>query len=191
MAKQTKFTDDDLSKKGFIKNAFGQYEKLQKGETIENGNVMVKPIRVGRKPHKEVQEEIYEDVKKAFDKLVNSELLPIDSLLFAWEGKHIGWNTLYSTPHWTIRNKKVKEWHTFFKKMILKGQPPIGQYKLLLEYNSRLDPTNVTLMPKLLEDTLQEAGIITNDTKEVCRELKVVPKEDMPKKSYKITIIPC
>ena len=63
MAKQTKFTDDDLSKKGFIKNAFGQYEKLQKGETIENGNVMVKTIRAGRKPHKEVQEEIYDGIK--------------------------------------------------------------------------------------------------------------------------------
>jgi len=63
MAKQTKFTDDDLSKKGFVKNAFGQYEKLQKGETIENGNVMVKPIRAGKKTHKEVQEEIYDGIK--------------------------------------------------------------------------------------------------------------------------------
>ena len=66
MAKQTKFTDDDLSKKGFIKNAFGQYEKLQKGETIENGNVMVKTIRAGRKPHKEVQEEIYKEKRSKY-----------------------------------------------------------------------------------------------------------------------------
>ena len=164
--------------------------KIDAGKKVKSFNKQVGEKRKGRKPHKQVQEETYESVKNSFDRLLNSELLPLDSILFVWADKHIGWNTLYSTPHWTTRNKKVKEWHNFFKSMILKGQPKIGKYRAILEYNSRLDPTNVTLMLKLCEDALQEAGIITNDTKEVCRELRVIPNEAMKKKSYKIVIIP-
>ncbi len=128
-------------------------------------------------------------VKAAIKKPVEVlKLKPGESIIFRWADKHVSLNSWYSSEHWTKRNKAAEEWHEMFRKMLPKNCPKIDRYVIALEYNSRLDPGNTITMIKLCEDLLQKEKIIVNDTMEFCRGIYLIPKEDMKKKSYKITV---
>lgn len=151
-------------------------QRIDRSRFIELPPKVAKPpTRKGRKPHSEVQNEILKDKT---------------TLIFEWAGEHISLNEYYSSKHWSVRNKQAKYWHEKFKKMLPKNAEKIKQYVLTLEYNSRLDVSNTILLPKFIEDMLQEEGIIINDTKDFCKGIHLIPKIEMAKFSYKITVTP-
>lgn len=118
----------------------------------------------------------------------SEEKMPKQDLIFEWDGKDISLNKWYSSQHWTIRNKAAKDWHSFFKKMLITPYQKFDAYTLTLEYNSRLDPSNCITMCKLLEDMMQKEKIISNDNKDNCKGIHIIPNLNMKKKSYKITV---
>lgn len=109
-------------------------------------------------------------------------------LIFQWVGKHISLNEWYSSKHWSHRNKVAKEWHEFFKKFLITPRPQFARYCITLQYNSKLDPSNTITLVKLLEDCLQKEGIISNDNKDNCKKIEIMPDLTMKPKSYKIIV---
>lgn len=161
MAKdKDKFTEDLLLSKGYVPDGRGGY--VPKSKLVAITKFFTEPVT-----------------------LVNPSQLVIQ-----WAGKDISLNAWYASKHWTHRNKQKKEWHKFFKGLIFKPYPIINKYTITLECNSRLDPSNCITMIKLVEDTLQELGVLKNDSAKFCRGLHIIPVDNMKRKSYKIIVIP-
>lgn len=139
----------------------------------------------------EVKPGVYQKIKKVVP-LVNYLLPELSEqkqeLIFRWADKHVSLNDIYSSKHWTSRDKIVKEWHKFFKSYLTLPYPRFNKYKVELMYNSKLDVSNTIMHVKMVEDMLQIVGVIPNDTKEFCRGISLVPNEEMKKFSYKITV---
>jgi len=96
-----------------------------------------------------------------------------------WKG-HFSLNKLYEGGHWTRRNSLKQKWKLIFTEAIqASGATKLPMYTLTIRYNSRLDPSNVTGMLKVLEDTLRELGLIVDDTKKFCRGVGIVPDESL------------
>ena len=167
---------------GFVQNSDGTYSKVK---TVLQPRE-IKQIK-GKKSHEEVLKEI--SFVKQYPLKSNEVYLPEDMLVFEWCDKHVSLNQWYSSKHWTHRNKIANEWHDFYKKFLCSPYPIYNEYRVIMEYNSRLDPSNTIPMIKLLEDALQELNIIKDDTMEYCKGITITPNELMKKKSYKISIV--
>ena len=166
MSKKTIYTEDTLAKMGLIRNPDGSYSKAK---TVPQPREIVKKTLI----------------KKEVEKRETSNL---EELKFQWQGKDISLNAWYSSKHWTHRDKQKKDWHSFFKQMIEHPYPYFEKYSISLEFNSRLDPSNTITMVKLLEDTLQELGVISGDDLKYCSGVHLIPNKTMKKKSYKIVV---
>lgn len=161
----TRFTEGQLKAMGLVKGEDGSYSKEKS---------KVQKAKVNKKPQTAI------DVVGDFDHEKRR-------YVFKWAGKDISLNKWYSTPHWTVRQKQKDEWHDFFKSMLI-SREKICNYTISLTYNSRLDPSNCITMIKLVEDTLQEEGILENDNKKFCKELKITPDLAMKNKCYIIVV---
>lgn len=191
MAKKTNYTEDTLLKMGLLKDDKGNFYRPKTTQqpreklTIQRRQVNVENpiVDLGR-------EFVYGEINPCehFEKDHIDEVRKIEELSVVWAGKDISLNAWYSSKHWTHRNKQKQEWHEFFKQSIVQPYPFFEKYSVTLEYNSRLDPSNTITMIKLFEDTLTELGIITDDTLKYCIGVHLIPKLEMKKKSYRITI---
>lgn len=156
-----RFTEDDLLAKGYTPDGRGGFVPKSK---------LIRVIQVPK------------------DKTIPIILNDTSKIVIQWCGKDISLNTWYSSKHWTQRDKQKKEWHKFFKSLIFKPYPVIEKYIITLECNSRIDPSNCITMIKLVEDTMQEMGILKNDSAKFCRGLHIIPVDEMKRKSYKIIV---
>lgn len=110
-----------------------------------------------------------------------------DEIIFEWQGIDVSLNKFFAGKHWTIRNKIKDQFHNLFGNLLNKKYRKVDKYKVSLEYNSRLDPTNTIILIKIGEDYLRHIEILTDDTKKHCKEVSIVPNENMGKKHYKLT----
>lgn len=161
---QQRFNSGDLKALGLNLQPDGTYSK----QVVKEQPKYKKPT------HKELIKEVYEN--------------KTEGLVFEWADKHISLNEWYSSKHWSHRNKVAKEWHNFFKGFLIKPYPKFETYTITLKFNSRLDPSNTITMLKLVEDMMQEEGIIKNDNKDNCNGLHIIPDMTMRKFSYKIIV---
>jgi hypothetical protein len=111
-----------------------------------------------------------------------------DQIVFEWEGIDVSLNKFFAGKHWSIRNKIKNQFHILFGNMLNRKYEKIDKYHIILEYNSRLDPTNTIILIKIAEDYLRHIGILTDDTKKYCKKVTIIPEETMGKKHYKLTI---
>jgi hypothetical protein len=77
-------------------------------------------------------------------------------------------NKIYSSRHWTYRNKIKKDYAMWFLKY--KNKLPKFDYKIDLEFNfyfknKGYDSSNVSLMGKIIEDLLVKDGVIKDDNR--------------------------
>lgn len=177
--KKTIFTLDTLKEMGLQLNSDGTYSKVKSVQQPRD----VVLLKKRQTPSNGVVESI---VNSAFE---TETKLKSDKLVIAWSNKDISLNAWYSSKHWTHRNKQKADWHDFFKQFIHQPYPYFEQYDITLECNSRLDPSNCITMIKLCEDTLQDLGVLKNDTAVFCRGLHIIPVDSMKRRSYKITIV--
>ncbi|MDB4349053.1 hypothetical protein OAA64_01880 [bacterium] len=109
-----------------------------------------------------------------------------------WEGEHVSLNDLYSMNNWRKRHQIKKYWRQLFSDMIdSAGLEKINQYELYVYYNSRLDPSNVSAIVKLFEDTLKTKGFIIDDSKKYCKGIHIIPDLEMRNKQYKVVLRRC
>ena len=98
-------------------------------------------------------------------------------------------NEWYQGKHWSKRKKLKDEWYVRFLSLLRCHKKQIfNSYFLVLQYNSRLDPSNVITVIKMLEDTMKKDGWIIDDSAKYCRGLTIMPDCKMKKHTYKITI---
>ncbi len=208
MGKAKILSAEDLKLKGLVEIKPGVYQKksnpqsrgkktwIQEQEakalkSIEVDNMVIEDLTWQGKLSLETDVAIKSFRREDFTQGLNGVVLDFNSvseLVFQWAGKHVSLNEWYSSKHWTHRDKIKKEWHKFFKSFLIAPYPKFNKYKLELEYNSRLDPSNTITMPKLLEDMLQEEGVIPNDSKKHSKGISLIPNKEMKKFSYKITV---
>lgn len=109
-------------------------------------------------------------------------------MVLEWEG-HISLNEWYSSKHWTYRKKQKDQWYMTFKSLLDQYEKKIiRKYAIILEYNSRLDPSNTITMIKLLEDTMKKEGWIEDDSHKYCSYLKIVYNPLIQPKWYRATV---
>ena len=204
MAKQP-LTEKALNAMGLTKNEKGQYESFKEKPHIYKKEDISYCIPIGKKADAKAGDTIpyLDNIREnpAILPIRNSVWVSLDHneenyiklrlpepLVFQWADKHISLNDWYSSKHWTQRNNSRNKWHTFFKSFLTKPLPKFKTYKVILEYNSRLDPSNTITMIKLCEDMLQEEGVINNDNKDNCKGIEIIPNLIMKKKSYRLII---
>jgi hypothetical protein len=111
----------------------------------------------------------------------------IDEIVFEWEGIDVSLNKFFAGKHWTIRNKIKDQFHLLFGRLLTKKYKMVDKYEVVLEYNSRLDPTNTIILIKIGEDFLRHINVLTDDTKKFCKKVTIVPVSTMGAKHYKMT----
>jgi hypothetical protein len=116
-----------------------------------------------------------------------------------FEGKAVSNNEFYSSQHWTVRHGiKTKFGKIFWYKLLEAKLPQMEEYQLYIFYNSKHDPSNVTAMLKLFEDSLKEErkegkvvkkGWIYDDTKKYCKGVGQHPDETLPNNTFEFVIL--
>lgn len=109
-----------------------------------------------------------------------------------WEGEHVSLNDLYSMNNWRKRHQIKKLWREKFGSMIDSANlEHMDAYELYVHYRSRLDPSNVSAIVKLFEDTLKTKGFIIDDSMKYCRGIHIIPEPEFNQKEYRIIIKSC
>lgn len=181
----TRFTLDDLKKKGLVKNASGVYEKMpnikldQPLDRIDEGGKIV-----SKKGRPNVNIPVASLHADQMPGTTNPR-----KLVFSWSGKSVSLNQWYSSKHWSIRNKQAQEWHRFFNNFLISPIPFFEKYSIKMEHNSRLDNSNVIPMIKMAEDAIQRAGIIKDDTTKYGKSITIEFVETMKRGSFKLSFI--
>lgn len=122
--------------------------------------------------------------------MITIQLEVLEEIIFEWKDVDVSLNKFFAGKHWTVRNKFKDAFHLMFSKMIESNpritDKMIDKYVLYLEYNSRLDPINTVIMMKIGEDYLRHIDALTDDTKQYCKAVIIVPINTMDKKHYKM-----
>lgn len=116
-----------------------------------------------------------------------------------YQGQGVSNNQFYSSQHWSVRHGiKVKYDKVFWYKLLEAKLPQMQEYLLYIFYNSKHDPSNVTAMLKLFEDSLKEErkeGVVTkkgwiyDDTKKYCKGVGQHPDEKLPNNTFEFVIL--
>ncbi len=116
-----------------------------------------------------------------------------------FQGQGVSNNAFYSSHHWKVRHGiKEKFGKIFWYKLLEAKLPQMEEYQLYIFYNSKHDPSNVTAMLKLFEDSLKEErkeGVVTkkgwiyDDTKKYCKGVGQHPDETLPNNTFEFVIL--
>ena len=113
-----------------------------------------------------------------------------DVYKFVYTGKGVSLNEFYSQGHWSRRSKIKNKYKAIFEKMLEGGKIEwMDQFSLLILYNSRHDPDNVTGMEKVFMDTLK-GDYITDDNKKFYRGFAIFPDESLPTNTFEFYLLP-
>lgn len=117
-----------------------------------------------------------------------------------YKGPGISLNDFYSQGHWHKRVGIKNKYSAIFRDLIEKaGVEKLDQYSLLCIYNSRHDPSNISGMIKLFEDTLagnksrvkktfRYTPLIGDDSKKYCKGIHIVPDLSLKINTFKFIL---
>lgn len=102
-------------------------------------------------------------------------------------------NAVYSTPHWTKRQKMKQTWHSKYRKIIKDTYPKqpskrIDQYEITLRCRNRLDIDNNGMMVKWFVDTLREEGWVVEDSTKHFVSLTIIADRSMDSNTGEFTL---
>ena len=122
----------------------------------------------------------------------------------SWEivysGEGVSLNDFYSQGHFSKRMNIKNKYSAIFRKLIVDaGVERIDKYSLSCIYRSRHDPSNVSGMIKLFEDTLagnKSRGrvsykynpLIEDDSKLYCKKIEIIPDLSLPNNTFKFIL---
>jgi hypothetical protein len=107
-----------------------------------------------------------------------------------YNGELFSLNDLYSSGHWRTRANLKKKYREIFSDLIQKYKMnPVKTFSLVIFYNSRHDPDNITGMEKMFTDVLRSEEIITDDSKAYYKLYAVVPDLKLPKNTLNFYLI--
>lgn len=108
-----------------------------------------------------------------------------------YSGDLFSLNDLYSSGHWRTRSNLKKKYREIFSDLIddCDVQNINGKFSLIIFYNSRHDPDNITGMEKMFTDVLNNKGVISNDSKSFYKMFCVVPDSTLPSNTLNFYLI--
>ena len=110
-------------------------------------------------------------------------------------GKGISLNDFYASSHWRTRHNIKTKFKPLFKELIREVLEfnKIDKFALILEYNSKHDPDNVTGTEKLFVDALRVDktgdGWIDDDSKKYYKLYAVKPNDELERNTFRFKII--
>jgi hypothetical protein len=107
-----------------------------------------------------------------------------------YTGELFSLNQLYSSGHWRTRANLKKKYREIFSEVIKSYNIElIEKFSMVIFYNSRHDPDNITGMEKMFTDVLKTEGVIIDDSKKYCKLYCVVPDSSLPKDTLNFYLI--
>ena len=120
--------------------------------------------------------------------------------LITFEGQGFSANDFYTQRHHMVRSNIKNKYGNLFRSLIEEaGVTYMLQYRIDMEYNSRHDPSNVSGMLKVFEDSL--AGmkksktktsmfdpLIPDDSKQYCKGVSITPDLNLKLNTFKFKI---
>ena len=107
-----------------------------------------------------------------------------------YTGELFSLNQLYSSGHWRTRSNLKKKYREIFGSLIKEYNPvKKNKFSLIIFYNSRHDPDNITGMEKMFTDVLKTEGVIIDDSKKYYKLYCVVPDSSLPKDTLNFYLI--
>ena len=112
------------------------------------------------------------------------------SLALFWEEKNTpSLNQWYEGKHWAYRKKTKDQWSFRFMSLLSCHHKKCFQtYKLTVQYNSRIDPSNIITVVKMLEDVMKKQKWIIDDSPKYCKQINIVFNSKLNKNCYKAVI---
>lgn len=91
-------------------------------------------------------------------------------------------NKAWSCPHWGIRSGMRNRWHSLITEAVSKSKfvvPNPADFSYVFSFPANaLDSTNCSVMVKMVEDSLVEAGCMEDDTSELVRQVSMRSVKD-------------
>ena len=103
-----------------------------------------------------------------------------------YKGKWPSTNDLRN-KHWRSNQSLKESWRTKLGILIREQKPKrLENFRIVVKYNSRLDPDNVTL--KFFCDSLKDCGVIIDDNKKYFRGFSIDPDESLSHNTYVLKV---
>jgi hypothetical protein len=105
-----------------------------------------------------------------------------------YDGKIPSLNDIYAGKHWSFRSAKKNKFRDIFSLLLLEaGVKWMDEYRIDLEYNSRLDADNVIMAIKFLNDSLKKKYVKEDDAR-YFKGFSINVNKRLKTNSYKFTI---
>lgn len=115
-----------------------------------------------------------------------------DIYSFRYIGRGVSLNQYYSQQHWTQRARIKKEYakiaEEFISPVLERGEL-IERFAMVIFYNSKHDPDNVSGFEKVVMDGLKERGNIIDDSKKYYRLFAVIPNDELQHNEFIFQLI--
>ena len=111
---------------------------------------------------------------------------------FTHFGRGVSLNQYYSQQHWTQRARIKKEYSALAEVFISKELDDsilINEFMMIIFYNSKHDPDNVSGFEKVVMDRLKERGNIIDDSKKYYKLFCVIPDESLSHNQFVFKLI--
>ena len=113
-----------------------------------------------------------------------------ESLNMVYDGELFSLNDLYSSGHWRTRASLKKKYRKIFSDLIQEYKPEFrDKFSLIIFYNTRHDPGNITGMEKMFTDVLKTEGVIKDDSKRHYKLYAVVPDLELPQNTLNFILL--
>lgn len=105
-----------------------------------------------------------------------------------YDGKIPSLNDIYAGKHWSFRSAKKNKFGDIFTILLLEaGVKWMDEYRIDLEYNSRLDADNCIMAIKFLNDSLKKKYVAEDDAR-YFKGFSINVNKKLKSNSYKFTI---
>lgn len=106
-----------------------------------------------------------------------------------WDGDIVSTNKFYEARHWSVRSGLKQKFSKIFDVLLLQGKvKPMGEMSLVIFYNNRMDCDNLSIMGKMLVDTMK-GKYIENDGNKIYQSTHTIFDKSLPKGVAEIHIL--
>jgi hypothetical protein len=98
-----------------------------------------------------------------------------------WDGEIVSTNKFYEARHWTVRSGLKLKFSKIFDVLLTQGKvKPMSQLSLVIFYHNRMDCDNLSIMGKMLVDTMK-GKYIPDDGNKIYQSTHTIFDSSLPK----------
>jgi len=106
-----------------------------------------------------------------------------------YNGKIASTNEFYEARHWSVRAGLKVKWSKIFDVLLIQAKvKPLKEFSVFIFYSSRHDADNLSIMGKMLVDTMK-GKYIENDINRFYKSTHTIHDSSLPKNTFEFHII--